>query len=116
MQTPAIADRVQETTTTSGTGPVSLAGALVRFRRFSAAFGSGRLVEYTIAHRTLDEWEVGVGTITAGSPDTLTRTRVKSSSNGGALVNFSSGTKDVFCAIPARRGTTAPQVYLAASL
>lgn len=114
MLTPAIADRVAESSTTTGTGTLTLAGANARFRSFATAGLNGREVEYVIAHRTLDEWEVGVGTFTA--PTTLTRTRVKSSSAGGALVTLSAGTKDVFIAVPSQRGSTAAQVFLAASL
>lgn len=116
MRTPAVADRVSETTTTTGTGTVSLAGALTRFRSFVGALGGTRVVEYTIVHRAADEWEVGAGTITAGSPDTLSRTSVKSSSNTGALVSFSAGTKDVFLGIPARRLGTAGDYFKMASL
>lgn len=116
MLTAAVAARVAETATTAGTGTFDLAGPLSRYQGFVAAFGTGRLVEYTIVHRTQPEWEVGVGTITDGAPDTLSRTRIRASSNAGALVNFSAGTKDVFCAAPPRRGLTAPQAYLAAAL
>lgn len=115
MLTPAIADRVAETTTTTGTGTLTLDGAQSRFRGFATAGMNGREVEYTIAHRTLDEWEVGVGTFTTAGA-TLTRTRVKSSSAGGSAVTFSAGTKDVFIAMPSQRGSTAAQVFLAASL
>lgn len=116
MLTPAIADRVAESTTSTGTGTVNLDGAQTRFRSFSSAGMAGKEVEYTIAHRGVDEWEVGVGTFTTGSPNTLSRTRVKSSSNGGALVSFTAGTKDVFIAMPSQRGSTATQLFLAASL
>lgn len=116
MLTPAIADRVAESTTTTGTGTVSLDGAQTRFRSFATAGLTGREVEYTIAHRSLDEWEVGVGVFTTGAPGTLSRTRVKSSSAGGSLVTFSAGTKDVFIAMPSQRGSTAARIYLAASL
>jgi hypothetical protein len=114
--TPAIADRVAESTTSTGTGTVNLDGAQTRFRSFATAGLTGREVEYTIAHRTLGEWEVGVGVFTTGTPGTLTRTRVKSSSAGGSLVTFSAGTKDVFIAMPSQRGSTASQVFLASSL
>lgn len=116
MQTPQIADRVAETTSTTGTGTVNLAGALSRYRGFVAAVGTGSLVEYTIVHRSANEWEVGVGTVTAGSPDTLTRSQIKASSSGGTLVNFSAGTKDVFIAHPATRLRGAGDAYFAATL
>lgn len=116
MLTPAIADRVQETSATTGTGTLSLDGAVSRFRGFIAALGTGRVVEYVIVHRSLNEWEVGVGTITSGTPNTLSRDRIKSSSNAGALVSFSSGTKDVFIAPHANRPTGVVTAFLAANL
>jgi len=93
---PLVADRVKESTTTTGTGTLTLLGAATGFTTFVAGVGSGVTVYYTIAGPS--EWEVGVGTTGAG---TLTRTTVLSSSNGGSLVNFSAGTKDVFCTYPA---------------
>ena len=115
MLTPLVADRVAETTTTTGTGPLSLNGAITGFRTFVAGAGSGRSVEYTVVDRGTGAWEPGVGTVTAGTPDTLSRDRVKSSSNAGALVNFAAGTKDVFIAMPSQRGTTASQWFMATS-
>jgi hypothetical protein len=94
-----LADRVQETTTTTGTGTVTLAGAATGFQSF-AAVGDGNSTYYTIAGGS--EWEVGVGTYTA-SGTTLSRTTVISSSNSGSLVNFSAGTKNVFVTYPAAR-------------
>jgi hypothetical protein len=94
-----LADRVKETATTTGTGTVTLLGAVAAFRGFLAALGAGG-VYYAIVHQALAEWEVGVGTLTA-SPDALARTTVLASSNAGALVNFSAGVKDVFCTAPA---------------
>ena len=81
-----------------------------------AALGTGRVVEYVIVHRSLNEWEVGVGTIASGTPNTLTRERVKASSNAGSLVTFSSGTKDVFIAPHANRPTGTVAAFLAATL
>ena len=88
-------DRVKETTTTTGTGTVTLAGAVTGFRSFSA-IGDANTTYYCIAGQTGSEWEVGVGTYTA-SGTTLSRDTVFASSNAGSLVNFSAGTKDVFC-------------------
>lgn len=113
MLTPAIADRVAETTTTTGTGTLTLAGAQTRFRSFLDGIGSGRSVEYTVVSRDANEWEVGVGTFTA--PNQLTRDRVKSSSAGGALVSFVAGTKDVFVALPSQRGISAATHFLVSS-
>lgn len=94
------ADRVKETTTTVSTGPVTLAGAVTGFQTFSAAIGNANTCYYTIAGQTGSEWEVGIGTYTT-SGNTLSRTTVLASSNSGALVNFSAGTKDVFVTYPA---------------
>lgn len=96
-----IADRVQETTTTTGTGTITLAGAVSGFQSF-AAIGNSNTTYYTIAHTTLAEWEVGIGTYTS-SGTTLSRTTILSSSNSGNAVNFSAGTKNVFCTLPASR-------------
>lgn len=93
------ADRVKETTTSTGTGTINLAGAVSGYRTFVAGVGSGALVYYCIADSTI--WEVGEGTVTDSSPDTLSRTRVLASSNANALVNLPSGTKDVFLTFPA---------------
>jgi hypothetical protein len=94
-----LADRVQETTTTTGTGTVTLAGAATGFQSF-AAVGDGNSTYYTIAGGS--EWEVGIGTYTA-SGTTLSRTTVISSSNSGSLVTFSAGTKNVFVTYPSAR-------------
>jgi hypothetical protein len=94
-----LADRVKETTTTTGTGTVTLLGASTGYQSFSA-IGNGNTTYYTIAGQTGSEWEVGIGTYTS-SGTTLARTTVISSSNAGALVNFSAGTKDVFVTYPA---------------
>jgi len=94
-----LADRVKETTTTAGTGTVTLLGASTGYQSFSA-IGNANTTYYTIAGQTGSEWEVGIGTYTA-SGTTLARTTVISSSNAGSLVNFSAGTKDVFVTYPA---------------
>jgi hypothetical protein len=96
-----LADRVKETTTTTGTGTVTLLGASTGFQSFSA-IGNGNTTYYTIAGQTGSEWEVGIGTYTS-SGTTLARTTVLSSSNSGSLVNFSAGTKDVFVTYPAEK-------------
>ncbi len=96
---PSIADRVKETTTTTGTGTVSLAGAVTGFRAFSDAFTTGTVVYYCITDGT--NWEVGYGAVTTGTPWALARSTVLASSNAGALVSFAAGTKDVFCTMPA---------------
>jgi hypothetical protein len=90
-------DRVKETTTTTGTGTITLAGAVVGYQAFSV-IGDSNTTYYTIAGTS--EWEVGIGTYTS-SGTTLSRDTVLASSNSGSLVNFSAGTKDVFVVYPA---------------
>lgn len=96
-----LADRVQETTTTTGTGTITLLGAVTGFRAFSA-IGNANTTYYCIAGQTGSEWEVGIGTYTL-SGTTLARTTVLASSNAGSLVTFSAGTKNVFVTYPAGR-------------
>jgi hypothetical protein len=98
---PAFADRVKESTATTGTGTLTLDGAATGFQSFTTAFGNGVSVYYVIAGGS--EWEIGIGTTGAG---TLSRDTVLQSSNADALVSFSAGTKDVFCAYVADRAVT----------
>jgi len=93
-------DRVKETTTTTGTGSISMGGAVTGFRAFSSAFSTGDTTYYTIDGGS-GEWEVGLGTLTSGTPWTMARTSVLASSNAGSAVNFSAGTKNVWCDAPA---------------
>lgn len=92
-------DRTKETTTTTGTGNITLAGAVSQFVAFSSVFQVNDVFYYSIVGQTGTEWEVGIGRLVDSS--TLERTIVYESSNSNALVNFSSGDKDVFCTIPA---------------
>jgi len=105
-----LADRVKETTTTTGTGTVTLLGASTGFQSF-AVIGDGNTTYYTIAGQTTSEWEVGIGTYTS-SGTTLARTTVLSSSNGGSAVNFSAGTKDVFVTYPSERAVIGSEGYV----
>jgi hypothetical protein len=93
------ADRVKETTATTGTGTINLDGAVTGFRDFDSVMATADTCYYAIVGSTT-EWEVGLGTFTAGAPDTLARTLVLASSNAGAAVNFSAGTKEVFLTAP----------------
>jgi hypothetical protein len=95
-----LADRVLETTTSTGSGTITLAGAKQGYQTFSLAIGNGNQTYYTIASQT--EWEVGIGTYTS-SGDTLSRDTVLSSSSGGGKVTFSVGTKDVFVTYPSEK-------------
>ena len=97
-------DRVKETTTTTGTGTITLAGAVNGYQSFSV-IGNANTTYYTIAGQGTSEWDVGVGTYTS-SGTTLARTTVLASSNSGSLVNFSAGTKDVFVTYPAEYSVT----------
>lgn len=101
MAGPYVADRVRETTNTAGTGTVNLEGAEQGFRTFLAGVGDGNTCFYMITDGT--DWETGKGTVTSGAPDTLSRDVVYASSNGGLLVNFLTGPKEVIVAMPAQR-------------
>jgi hypothetical protein len=99
-----LADRVRETSTTTGTGTLTLGGAVTSYQSF-AVVGDANTTYYTIVNQNAAEWEVGIGTYTA-SGTTLARTTVLSSSNAGSLVNFSAGTKDVWGDYPAAKAVT----------
>jgi hypothetical protein len=105
-----LADRVKETTAVTGTGTATLLGAATGFQSFSA-IGNGNTTYYTIAGQTGSEWEVGIGTYTS-SGTSLSRDTVLASSNSGSLVNFSAGTKDVFCDYPAKRAVQGGEGYM----
>ncbi len=98
-----INDRVKETSTTTGTGTFNLAGAETGYEGFVAGVGTGNTTYYAIELNSANEWEVGIGTVTDATPDTLSRDTIISSSNGDAAVNFSAGTKNVFCTLPAKK-------------
>jgi hypothetical protein len=95
-----LADRVKETTTTTGTGAVTLAGAVNGFQAFSDGVGNSNTTYYTIQDANGTAWEVGLGTLNADST-TLTRTTVYESSNSDAAITLTSGTHTVFCTYPA---------------
>ena len=95
-----LADRVKETTTTTGTGTITLDGASTGFQSF-AVVGDGNTTFYTIAGQGTADWEVGIGTYTA-SGTTLSRDTVLASSAGAPTKTaFAPGTKDVFVTYPA---------------
>jgi hypothetical protein len=93
-------DRVKETSTTTGTGSFTLAGAVTGFETFSSAIGNTNTTYYAIVNTTNGEFEVGLGTVGAG---TLSRDTIISSSNSDAAVDFAAGTKNVFCTLPASK-------------
>ena len=99
-------DRVKETSVTTGTGNLDLDGAVTGFETFVAGIATGNTTYYCIDHQgAYDEWEVGLGTVTDASPDTLSRDTVISSSNSDGKVDFTAGTLDVFCTFPASKTT-----------
>ena len=100
-----INDRVRETSTTSGTGTLNLAGAVTGFRTFVDGIGNSNTTYYAIHEQGTNNWEVGIGTVTDATPDTLARTTVLDNSLGNtSKINFgSSTTKDVFCTMPASK-------------
>ena len=103
-----VKDRVRENTTTTGTGTITLLGPVAGFQSFSV-IGNSNTTYYSIVDVATGSWEVGIGTYTS-SGTTLSRTIVLESSNAGALVNFGSGTKDVFCTYPADRSVSQADV------
>ena len=96
-----IADRVRESSVSTGTGNFTLAGAVTGYQTFASVMATSDTTFYTIADQGGANWEVGIGTFT--SPSTLARTTILSSSNGGSVVTFTAGTKDVFISLPAGR-------------
>jgi len=96
-----IADRVRETTTTTGTGTITLGGAVTNFETFTANLSNSDTTYYAIVDNTNGAFEVGLGTFTS-SGTTLARS-VLASSNSNNLVDFGAGTKDVFITVPASK-------------
>jgi hypothetical protein len=95
-----VADRVRDTTTTTGTGTITLSGTSPTGYQTFSAVGNGNTTYYTINAGA--QWEVGIGTYSGAGP-TLSRDTVLASSNSGSLVDFAAGTKDVFCDYPASK-------------
>ena len=105
-----INDRVKETRTTTGTGTLDLAGVVTGFVTFVAGIGNSNTTYYAIHEQGTANFEIGIGTVTDATPDTLARTTVLNNSLGTtAKINFS-GTLDVFCTMPASKS-----VYLDAT-
>jgi len=94
-----IKDRVKETTTTTGTGTYTMAGALTGFETFGE-IGDGNTTYYACTDGT--DFEVGIGTYTAAGT-TLARTTILQSSNSDAAVNWAAGTRTIFCTMPAEK-------------
>ena len=105
-----INDRVKETSTTTGTGTLNLAGAVTGFVTFVSGIGNSNTTYYAIFEQGTNNFEIGIGTVTDATPDTLARTTVLNNSAGNtSKINFT-GTLDVFCTLPASKS-----VYLDSS-
>ena len=94
-------DRVKETSTSTGTGTINLAGAVQGFTTFVAGIGNSNTTYYCIEVDGGADFEIGIGTVTDATPDTLSRDTILRSSNSNNAVNFSAGDKNVFCTQPA---------------
>jgi hypothetical protein len=95
-------DRVKETSTTTGQGTLSLGGAATGFETFVTGIGDTNTTYYLAAHESDGTWELGIGTVTDASPDTLARTTVIDTSAGNTTkIDFASGSKTIFCTLPA---------------
>ncbi len=97
-----INDRVKVTSTTTGTGAMALGAAVTGFETFGTGVGNSNTTYYAVTLAGSAEFEVGLGTFNSDST-TITRTTVISSSNSDSAVNFSAGTKTIFCTIPASK-------------
>ena len=105
-----INDRVKETSTTTGTGTLNLAGAVTGFVTFVSGIDNSNTTYYAIFEQGTNNFEIGIGTVTDATPDTLARTTVLNNSAGNtSKINFT-GTLDVFCTLPASKS-----VYLDSS-
>ena len=97
-----VADRVQETTNSPGTGTATLLGAVSGYQSFSTGIGANNTTFYVIADQLGTNWEVGLGALNS-TGTVLTRNTVYSSSNGGSTVNFATGTQYVWCDYPSSK-------------
>lgn len=99
-----VADRVQESSSTSGTGALSLGGAVTGYQSFVSGIGNGNSTYYTIYDPTAFVWEVGIGAVTSGSPDTLSRTAVLANSSGTTSpLSLAGNAINVWCDYPAKK-------------
>lgn len=105
---PLLANRVQDTTTTTGTGTITVSGTPAAGYLAFSTLATGAVFDYTIQGQTGSEFEVGRGKM--ASSTTFTREQVLASSNSGAAVNFSAGTKDVFVTVAGQSMTNRGRV------
>lgn len=97
---PVFRDRVKDTSTSTGTGNFTLSGtAPTTYQSFNTAFGTGTPFIYCIVHQSANEWETGTGYLSASTTLVRDSNVFDGSSGSGNLVNFSAGTKDVFCTV-----------------
>ena len=111
-------DRVKETSSTAGAGTLDLDGAVAGFEGFVSAVGNGNVCYYAIQDANGTDWEVGVGTITDATPDTLARNTILASSNADSVVTLSAGEHTVFLTYPADKSVyrnTNDQIVVTAS-
>lgn len=101
-----LADRVKETSTSTGVGDMLLAGAETGYQSF-AVIGDGNSTYYTIALQGGNEWEVGIGTYETTGPDLQRNVVLANSLGTTAKISFSAGTKDVFVTYPSERSVFA---------
>lgn len=102
------ANRAMETTATTSTGAYALEGPVAGYEAFRDAIATGRKVAYCVQQATVDgngdlvsmDYEIGIGTLTHGTPDTLARTQILQSTNGDAAVNWGPGEKTIFSVAP----------------
>ena len=92
-----VADRVKETTTTTGSGSLTLLGAATGFRTFNAAVGVGVATYYALLDANGTGWETGTGQLTDSTH--FTRTTISKSSNANAAISLSSGTHTLFVSL-----------------
>lgn len=104
------ADRVQETSTTTGTGAYDLVGPDTGFQGFVTGIGNTNTCYYCATDGT--DWEIGIGTVADAGTDTLTRTKVTQSSNSDAAVDWGAGTKTIFCTLPAVSGAVIGEIKI----
>jgi len=95
-----VSDRVRETSASAGTTAFVVTGAFTGYTTFANAIGEGNSTYYTITNDSLGQWEVGVGTYSAGE---VSRDLILTSSNNNLIVTFGAGSKEVFCTLPAER-------------
>lgn len=108
---PALVNRVKDSSTTTGTGDITVSGTPPSGYDAFSVLPDGTVFDYTISHATLNEWEVGRGKKTGST--TFSRHQVLSSSNSGAAVNFSAGDKEVFVTVAGQSIVSRGRMYAA---